>query len=142
MLRRLIALPRMHMRRLVGSASPRIRARFTIKQLSGVVCTQRAKLDPPDTDQSPRRKPSNEQEHADRCTRTAFKLACQGYIGRAAAALVRLPPVEIDVEQKTDDLRKLHPPGDPPTDVKLPEKPVHAITSTTASAFPATSKLT
>jgi hypothetical protein len=129
-LRRLIALPRMHMRRLVGSHSPRIRRRFASQQLLGQVCTQK----PPEqqTDQRPR-KERTATEHSDSCVRAAFKLACQGYIGRAASALVRPPPVEIDLTQKIADLTKLHPQGEEPTGVTLPLNPVHTLASVTIS---------
>jgi hypothetical protein len=110
MIRRLIALPRMHLRKLVGSASPRIRAKFESAQLSGLICTQRVDV----SSSSPQRAKLPEAEFEDKCIRSAYALARQGHIGRAAASLVRkdLPP--IPMAQKIEDLERLHPKGCPP----------------------------
>ena len=129
MLRRLIALMRMHMRRLQGSASSRVREKFAMTQLSGSVCTQRVVVER-QRPAGPQQQPdpaAAEKQHTDRCVRTAFKLALLGFVSRAAAALVRLMPVKIDEEQKIADLAKLHPPGSPPVDVSTPAERVFSL---------------
>ena len=140
-LRRLIALPRMHMRRLVGPASPRVRARFAAQQLSGLVCTQLAEAGEKKSARPERERSKNaEDEHADRCVRTAFKLASQNYIGRAAAALVRPLPVAIDAAQKIADLTALHPLGDEPQGVVLPPQPLFSTASIAVNGLRASVK--
>ena len=135
MLRRLIALPRMHLRRLVGSVSPRVRAQHAAHQLSGLVCTQHVvpeqqqRTGQRQHDDSQAGRQRAEDEHEDRCVRSAFKLACQGFTGRAAAALVRAMTVVISAAQKIADLTKLHPPGDPPEGVAPPALPAHSLQS-------------
>jgi hypothetical protein len=120
-LRRLLALVRMHMRRLVGNASPRVRRRFAEAQLAGSVCTQRVAADAPPTASRPR---PTDDEHAERCVKAAHRLASQGLTGRAAAALVRPLPADVDMERRFRDLQALHPAGDEPSGVALPETPV------------------
>jgi hypothetical protein len=128
MLRRLIALPYMHLRRLVGvTASPHARKLFLQQQLSGVVCVQ------PLADRTAHpRKPRTMEEHVEHVVRAAFKLACENQIGRAAATLVRDPPVVVDPARKYADLAALHPDGAPPTHVVLPAVPFFSATTFTS----------
>ena len=129
-LRRLFALVRMHCRRLVGSASPALRERFAMAQLSGAVCTQRVQERRPS-----QAAPPTDDEHSERCVRAAFRLASAGHLGRAAATLTRAPPVTIDPAQKLADLRALHPDGPPAENIVLPATPVFNRENVTVAAL-------
>lgn len=118
-MRRVIALPRMFLRRYEGSASPRIRERHLREQLTGSVCTQRV------VDQRPRApRPTTEDEHAKRCVGRAFGLASQSFLSRASKALTaKYTPNTRAPADMLPDLRRLHPDGAEPDEATLPAVP-------------------
>ena len=89
-LRRLIALPRMHLRRLVGTATRRVREQHAMQQLSGAVCEQGVAVAP--AHGSRRRAAPSDAELDALCVRSAYKLAAEGLVGRAAADEGRARP--------------------------------------------------
>ncbi|MFO0467537.1 MAG: reverse transcriptase domain-containing protein [bacterium] len=121
-LRRLIALPRMHLRRLVGTATRRVREQHAMQQLSGAVCEQGVAVAP--AHGSRRRAAPSDAELDALCVRSAYKLAAEGLVGRAAAALARSAPVDIPADQKLADLAALHPDGEKPAHVALLAEPL------------------
>lgn len=119
-IRRLFAFPRMHMRALASdTARSHHRETFAKLQLSGLVCTQIIDEEEDKRRNGPRPVLSAEQ-HADNCARKATKLAAKGQLGRAAAALVRDAPVDVDPAVRWAQLAELHPSGLPPEAFALP----------------------
>ena len=116
-IRRLLAFFRMHMKRLQGTASARVRQTFARQQLNHQVCTQTVVS----VNEKARKAPTPE-EFAERCVRAAFRLCTQNLIGRACSTLVRTIAPEVSTEQKVEDLRKLHPSGEPAIGVALSDK--------------------
>lgn len=127
-LRQLIAFPRMHMRRLTGSASSRLRDQFSAAQLTGSVCTQNEAIGVPHAS-SAHRPPPSEEEHVASCVRKAFRYMVEGLVSRAASFLARPMPVEIEAAQKVKDLMLLHPRGLPPRGASRLEKNVFTTSS-------------
>jgi hypothetical protein len=134
---RLLALPRCHLRQLIGAPTQSISEQHLRRQLGGAVCTPTAAA----TAGARRAQQRSRDEEDEARVRTAQRLALEGQPGRGARLLNSEPTRASDPATMLNDLRALHPPGNPPPVFPRPTTPLYTVSNVPVDAVRKAAKL-